>query len=84
MKQIVFHLRRGLTFWSWMLVANSIVPIFCIWLFFVLGIALWIPFIWFFVGFTISSWLFFIQIHRVEDAERIYFAKGELLNEIDH
>lgn len=83
MKKIVLHLRHELTFWSWMLVLNSAVPIFCVWLFYVLGIPLWIPFIWFFIGFTISSWLFFIQVHRVEDAERIYFAKGELLNEIN-
>ena len=83
MKKIVSHLNNGLRFWSWMLIANGIVPMIMIWFFFVLGLPLWIPFIWFFVGFTISSWLFFIQVHRVEDAERIYFAKGELLNEIN-
>ena len=83
MKKIVWHLRRGLAFWSWMLVLNGLVPWFFMWLFYVLRIPLWIPWLWFFMGFTLSSWLYFIQVHRVEDAERIYFAKGELLNEIN-
>lgn len=83
MKKIVSHLNHGLQFWSLMLIVNGIVPMVMIWLFFVLRLPLWIPFVWFFAGFSISSWLFFIQVHRVEDAERIYFAKGELLNEIN-
>ena len=84
MKKIMLHLRHELTFWSWMLIMNGIVPLVCIVLFYIVGIPLWIPFVWFFAGFTITSWIFFIHVHRLEDAERIYFAKGELLNEIDN
>lgn len=84
MKKIVSHLRHGVAFWTWALIINSFAPALLIIPFYVWALPIWPLILWMAIGFVGSSYFFMVKNHRLDDAEQIYFAKGELLNETNN